>query len=356
MPVSDDRPVAWLAFAPRDTVLVRDGRSFNAGADAIAETVYPWPSTIAGVVGKSYGAEPDEVRGPVLARSAAAGWHPHFPVPADLGRMEQDPDRICRLRPRPAGQAITDLPGELEWMFPPDNAGRTDPLTGWLRSDTLEHYLRGKLTIGRHGLPVSELRLVKEPLVPERRVGLARTAGRTAMSGYLYQMTHLRFHGDWALLAECTLKTGWTRTPVSPVQMGGRGRQADVTTVDGVEWPQPPDTFPGGNVLVYVATPAIWPGGWRLPVPPGARLVAAAVGAPQPVAMATPERVFTTRTLRWAVPAGSVYLLRFGDGGDQGEREAKRWAEANHGKACGLPDKNRIRTAGFGVVLAGVWS
>ena len=49
---------SWLAFTPRDTVFVRDGRSFDAAADALAETVRPGPTTIAGAVGAAFGVEP----------------------------------------------------------------------------------------------------------------------------------------------------------------------------------------------------------------------------------------------------------------------------------------------------------
>lgn len=359
--------VTWVAFTPRDTVLVRDGRSFDAGADAIAETVSPWPSTIAGAVGAAYGAEPAEVRGPVLARWSAGGWQPHFPVPADLVRLESAPDRVCRLRPaRAGGGVVTDLGDDLEWLMPPEGAGRTGPLAGWLPGGVLTGYLDGRIAPGPHGGQVPDLRVAGlDPalaghgdggnadgiLVPERRVGLARTAGRTAMTGYLYQMTHLRLPDGWALLAACTLGAGWRQPLTGPVRFGGRGRQADVEPAAGVAWPQRPSRFPGGRLLAYVATPAIWPAGWRIPVPPGAGLVAAAVGKPQAVAMASPGKVAGTRVLRWAVPAGSVYLLRF-----DSENAAERWADDWHGRAYGRREDDRLRTAGFGVVLTGVWS
>ena len=34
---------SWLAFRPRDTVFVRDGRSFDAASDPLAQTVRPSP-------------------------------------------------------------------------------------------------------------------------------------------------------------------------------------------------------------------------------------------------------------------------------------------------------------------------
>ena len=109
-----------------------------------------------------------------------------------------------------------------------------------------------------------------------------------------------------------------------------------------------------GRVLVYLATPALWADGWRIPVPDGARLVAAACGKPVPAATLTPgPRWKQTRVLRWAVPAGSVYLLEFDDPAAGAE-----WAAGVHGTAL-RADRRRsgyMRTAGFGVVLTGVWS
>jgi CRISPR-associated protein Cmr3 len=110
-------------------------------------------------------------------------------------------------------------------------------------------------------------------------------------------------------------------------------------------------------VLVYVATPAIWTTGWRIPLPDDADLVAAAVSTPLPVATTSPRLGWrSTRALRWAVPPGSVYLLSF-----RGDAvKAQEWAVKVHGKqwgmAVGRDPANKLITAGFGVVLTGVWS
>jgi CRISPR-associated protein Cmr3 len=68
------------------------------------------------------------------------------------------------------------------------------------------------------------------------------------------------------------------------------------------------------------------------------------------VATATPESVHASRALHWAVPSGSIYLLDFGD-----EAAASRWAKRHHGEAYGRPRHDRLRTAGFGVILTGAW-
>jgi hypothetical protein len=46
-----------------------------------------------------------------------------------------------------------------------------------------------------------------------------------------------------------------------------------------------------------------------------------------------------------------VYLLDFGD-----PALAAQWADGHHGTAYGLEGDDPVRTAGFGVVLTGVWT
>jgi len=180
---------------------------------------------------------------------------------------------------------------------------------------------------------------------------LARAQGRRARTGYFYQATHLRPAEGWAFLAECAFEPEWECEADGTVSLGGRGRLADVAPAQ-TEWPKAPDGCVKARVLVYLATPALWPGGWRIPVPPGARLVAAATGEPEPAATCTPGPGWAqTRMLRWPVPAGSVYLLEFEDA-DRGAA----WARDVHGTAYGRDKADPLRTAGFGVVLTGAWT
>lgn len=341
----------WLAFTPRDTVFIRDGRAFDAGVAGQAQTVRPAPATLAGAIGAAFGIEPAEVRGPVLAVRLGGEWECYFPVPLDLAcQADVDEPDVYRLTPEPAGAASTDLiAGGQSWLLAPENIGPTKDITGWLPAHRFAEYLDGTLP-AVDGTPQADLGLAN-PLHPEPRVGLAREPDRSVKSGFLYQATHLRPEPDWAFIAGCVLPTGWDRQAVGPVPFGGRGRLADVETVSGVALPTAPSSFPGGRVLVYLASPAIWPDGWRLPVPDGARLVAAVTGELQPVATTTPgHRWKADRVLRWAVPAGSVYLLEFDH-----EDRATRWACEVHGTAYGRAKNDRLRTAGFGLVMTGKW-
>jgi CRISPR type III-B/RAMP module-associated protein Cmr3 len=343
---------SWLAFTPRDTVFVRDGRSFDASADAAGESVRPGPTTIAGAVGAAFGANPDEVRGPVLARRDGDTWEPYFPVPADLVVTASRPGRVYRMAPDAAG--VTDADdGGLSFLAAPEHAEPVKALTGWLPAGRLVEYLKGELP-GPRVMAEKDLRLA-EPLVPERRVGLARD-GRRVREGFLYQATHLRPQDGWAFLAEYTSPEKWQAQAGSHGPFGGRGRLADIEPA-AMRWPDATAAI-GKRVLVYLATPALWPGGWRLPVPDGAELVAAATGEPEPAATVKrdQDKWLDSRVLRWAVPAGSVYLLEFGDPA-AGAAWARKWygvALARAGEAD--MDRDLLRTAGFGVVLTGAWT
>ena len=409
----------WVFLRPRDTVIVRDGRSFDAGSEGgtDARTVAPWPSTVAGALSTAFTVpgperagddgppvpEPQAVRGPVLARECHGTWEAYFPVPADLvvpddGHPVDDGTPLHRLRPAlstepaahgpPAGSPArgparspddlvisTDLDGTPETLLVPEDGKRHRAPGGIVRGPGLARYLADDL--GALATLSSLDHEATAPLVPERRVGLARE-NRTAREGYLYSSVHLRPRDGWGFLVQYVDGPATAgRVPRGPVPLGGRSRVADVERARDMAWPARPSTFPGGRVLLYVVTPALWPDGWRPPLPDGVRLVGACVPDPLPVAIASPRRarrsgtsVRGTMTLRWAVPPGSVYLLRFA--GDAADDRAAAWAAARHGAALGpaldphgppgppgrdgSPGPDRTATAGFGVVLTGRWS
>jgi CRISPR-associated protein Cmr3 len=344
---------------PRDTVFVRDGRSFDAADDAFAQTVRPTPTTIAGAVGAAFGgANPLTVRGPVLARRNGEGWEPYFTVPTDLVVTAARGKRVYRMRPEPGG--TTDLgngTGGLPRMLaPPEHAEPVQPVTEeepgvLLPGRVLADYLAGRL-VGGNGVPLTRLQL-EVPLRSEQRIGLARD-GRRAREGYLYQAVHLRPEDGWAFLAEYTVDDKWPAEGRNHVPFGGRGRVAEVGRAEAA-WPDATAAI-GKQVLVYLATPAVWPGGWRMPVPQGAELIAAATGEPVPVATVTPGPDWKkSRVLRWAVPAGSVYLLEFEDAA-AGAQWARTWNGVALDRGVSSTEADLLRTAGFGVVLTGVWT
>lgn len=331
----------WLTVTPRDTVFVRDGRGFDAGTPTEAESVMPWPSTVAGAVSAAAGgAEFTAARGPVLL----ADEEMLFPVPADLTVVNRQTRRM-NVGTSPAGVS-TDLSAVVPGVLvAADDAERLEGLT---TGAGLSAYLAGKDWVPlRTG--------AMDPVTFERRIGLTRV-DRKAVDGRLYTARHLRLRENAGFAVQ--VDTDTLPDPLtSPVNFGGENRLADVTTTD-LAWPTAPHNYPDGRILLYVATPGIWPDGWRPPLPAGVSIVAAAVNEPVPVAIASPKNVgpgglTQTSQLWWAVPAGSVYLLQ----ADLDDPAA--WAATVHAAAIGatLPDPyERLRTAGFGVVFTGVWS
>jgi CRISPR-associated protein Cmr3 len=198
--------------------------------------------------------------------------------------------------------------------------------------------------------------MASEPWQSENRLGLARTEARIARDGFLYQAEHLRFVDGTCLLAQAVgPPSGGLRRATVP--LGGESRLADVGTVSGIHLPAHPGGFPQGRVAVYLATPALFPGGWFWH-PAGARLVGVALGGPVPVGTASPRSgMWRTRVLRWAVPAGSVYFLEFDD---PGAGAALAWVKKHHGTCLAgqVRDRDgldRLRSAGFGLALMGRW-
>jgi CRISPR-associated protein Cmr3 len=243
------------------------------------------------------------------------------------------------------GRVRTDLAGVAE--FP---TGQGERLDCWLDADQLHRYLDG----GAEEVCAELTEERPQPqLVTERRVGLARTPDRTVAPGFLYAAEFWRPAVDGIGFA-CRVEPGGGPTGLARpvVRLGGEGRHAQVRLhePDVVSLPLPPGEFEDGRLLLYLATPAIFPDGWRPPVEPRF-LVAACVEGPEAVVGfdgSDADGRPTGWALRWAVSAGSVYYLRFPPG------EAERFTEHVHGR-CLEQATPRLRTAGFGMCLVGRW-
>ncbi|MFC0438062.1 type III-B CRISPR module-associated Cmr3 family protein [Kutzneria buriramensis] len=338
----------WLAVEPLDTVMVRDGRSFDAGAASVAVATTPPPSTLGGVIGEAVGSRRvgDHLVGPLLATTDHG---PLFPMPNDLVRTrDHHVTRVIVADP----DGTTDLPDTLPQVLTGNGAALggfldSEAMTAWLAADG-DELAPGEVVTpewwtahGRH-----------EPWRPEQRIGLAvRQDGPlagTAEAGLLYAATHLRPRDGTRFLVGCA-----TAEPVAVtkhlVPIGGRGRLAEVSAVDAPHLPAAPPHFPGGRVAVYLATPALLDDVcWR---PEEAALRAIALTGPCPVATASPrDGVWQTRQLTWAVPAGTVYYLDFGS-----PVAAADWARRHHGGLLPRQREIPMTNAGFGTCLTGRW-
>jgi CRISPR-associated protein Cmr3 len=347
----------WLVLEPFDTVAIRDGRNFDAGLPGIARATAPQPATVAGAVGAAFGAAPGagadpagvgrtvpaQVRGPVVVRerTRTGRWEALFPAARDIVRGEGDAKRLrLKLRREALGAVSHDL-GGLSLL-----SGDGEQVDDWWTGSLLGTYLWSE----GHDLSPTD-----PPWRTERRVGLARD-GRIAIEGMLYSAEHLRPVGRIGFGALCVDAPAGALAET--VRLGGEGRRAQVHECVGAAAPAlpgPPDSFPDGRLLLYLATPAVFVEGWRPSEGDlgGGRLISAAVAGPHPIAMARPDHRtggVADKRIIWTVAPGSVYFLVF-----DSETAARAAGEKWHGTALPQAD-DTLRTAGFGLALVGRWS
>lgn len=352
----------WVVLEPLDTVAIRDGRGFDMGFDAAAHLALPSPATFAGAIGAIYDPTPglahrdpaaigtrlpSQVHGPVTVRQDSGRWQALFPVPHDVVLSGGD---LSRLSVPASGSILQhDLDGEVA-VLPDDPVGDGTPCEDrWWDAGQLADYLHDGL--------LSEL-LPDQPWQVERRVGIAREESRTVTEGMFYSAEHLRPAPRVGFAGRCV--GGPHRKLDGTIAFGGEGRRAEVHgDVPGIGLPVTPTEFDGGRLLLYLVTPAVFPGGgWHPDLsslgtgdPP--ELIAAAVGATRVITSGSPDRrsgAFSKGRIMWAVPEGAVYYLRFRD-----ETAALAAAAEIHGSTIRQAE-DWMRTAGFGLVLTGRWT
>lgn len=348
----------WVVLEPLDTVVVRDGRAFDAGLQSAARTNVPSPGTLAGAIGAGFGAKPgvglrreargqvvpERLIGPIPVVRDRGQWQARWPVPRDIVRDDDGSDPY-RLAIEAGGASRTgrgrhDLDGELPGL--PFGVG--EAVGGWWETAELASYLEDGDAGGD---------TVSDPWSIEHRVGLALNDNGSAAEGMLYSSEHLRL-ADRAGFAVCCIGGPDVSLPET-VPLGGRNRSAQVHDFAELpELPAPAKHAPDGRLLLYLATPAVFEHGWRpdLSAWPGAELVSAVLGDPQVIATATPDRATGAvgrGRLMWAVPPGSVYYLKF-----HGERAALD-AAVSLSRSTLPQARESLATAGFGYVMTGSW-
>jgi CRISPR type III-B/RAMP module-associated protein Cmr3 len=322
----------WLALDPLDAVTFRDGRPFEASRSSFAETVtFPRPYTFAGAAEAALGGPPDAVGGPLLLMSGLL----LFPVPRDVVRNEET-RRDERLQ---LGKPEAQTDPHATYLA----KGEGDYETGWVDAAALSLYLDDPRYVPN--------RIKGAELVREVRVGLRRE-GRAAQEGYLYSNQYLRFQEGCSMEYAGWFEGGPAELRREVVPFGGERRVASARVVEDLSMPALPSGL-GAQLLVYLATPAVFSGGSRFPTPQYAKgrevavhTRASVVEGPVAVSGWSKGRV---RHLDWAVGAGSVYFIEFDDPAD-----AESWARNQHGR-CLTQHKKRQRTAGFGLSFIGRW-
>ncbi len=351
-----------MLIEPRDPLIVRDGRPFTNSPGARARSLpFPLPQTLAGAYrtrralleGLPLPERAEEVlgwglRGPLLAEEGKEGWRLLVPRPLDALKLGE---AVYPLRPLELPQgAGTNLPEGLAPVGLPSPALKEKPTSlpafwywesflKWLLQDAPEGF-----SPEGHGGPT-----------PELRTHVALDPGaQTAREGFLFQTSGLEFVREKRRLALALWPEGPEPEGVFP--LGGERRLAFWQRGGPGVPPLPGELVEGlvrfrGARLVFL-TPAFLEGAY-LPKDGafgGARVVAAVVGRPLAVS-GWDLKGGKPKPSRRAVPAGSVYFLRFPEG--WGEGEVRAWAERAWFQ--NLSDGEQDRRDGFGLAVLGVW-
>lgn len=390
--------MTWLFIEAEDVWLFRDGRTFDAGSDHYARSVFPpSPSTVQGalrsmLLARSGAPLPDfalgpamakhpashavssvigwpgqpprfRVRGPFLARRHADGqgnetYVRYFPVPADVAKVKNGApsagaSAYCCLAPLRHGAFGANWPAQGMVPLWARTTGVLEEVTDhWVDEDTLLSYLQGA-ALPRTGVYPERFLFVRESRLG---VGLDSRSKRSR-EGLLYQVEFIRPRQGTGLLVEVD-DSGLERPIQWPEQgllcFGGEARSARFTVLPDYRppasgWLAPAAT--AARVKVYLATPARFEAGWTASdwgkwfSGPNLRLVAAAVRRPQPIGGvrvdAESQKGSFQKAMYGYVPAGSVFYLE-ADG-------PIRY------RGVPVTDSEDDGLIGFGQVLLGVW-
>ncbi|WP_297528234.1 type III-B CRISPR module-associated protein Cmr3 [Thiohalobacter sp.] len=330
---------------PMDVLFLRGNRLFGDAGSYGESMVPPWPSVAAGAIRTAIlardGADPaafargkHEHAHPTLGTPDAPGsfritdfqlaWRGEtgegplerfYPLPADLVATREAQQEYITLRALSPWQpaAGIDCSMALERLPVMAQASRSKPVTGlWLTSRGMQSWLDGRLPDASADL-VPSARL----WVHDERIGIGLQADtRRADDGKLFSMQAVAFSRGVGFLAEAE---GDGLDAGTALRFGGDGRGA---VVDRAAAPAPEADvdriLASRHCRLILATPGIFPGGWRLPGMDAAgafelcgvrgRVVAAAVNRAEVVSgwdLALRE----PKPARRAVPAGSVYWI-----------------------------------------------
>lgn len=379
----------WL-IEPRDPVIFRDGRPFNASPGARAKTLsFPLPATIAGATrtragqdahGRFDASRIDEllnkqVRGPLLVKLDEDGgvedWL--FPAPADALLLKHTPFDKHRAHIVPLTMLDTspgttsNLPAPLALAGPtrPANEKPHPEVPPYWRWQSYQTWLKEPkaqdvdLDSFGHAGPARESRM---------HVSI-KSNTQTAEDGALFQTSGLEF-------TRAAWEEGISYPQLDQAESLGLVVETDAVLRGGLGflggerrvafWLPSPNQLPGcpaevrqaivisKHCRLVLATPALFSQGY---LPDEAKLarvgvtvtIQAVVNHRYQVVSGWDYRSSRPKPTRRLAPAGSVYFLRLeGDDNAIGDFVDKVWLQA-------ISDDEQDRRDGFGLALLGVW-
>lgn len=380
-----------ISIKPNDTVFFRGARTFSAGENSIAESSLPSPLTLYGIVGNYYlesnkhtladlkneavaklGRYSDDLtgtklrlRGPFLAY----GDQPYFPAPASIREHRR---KLYRMTPSTSEKESSDLlklgRAHVSLRAPQEIPPDAKPLVEYLSTEGLRSFLAGgeiqhdclRPEEGDAGFVAHESRTGHQ----------MNSASRTVEEGMLYTSRHIRFRdrvrtgGGLSEASLCVDIEGLRPSDFSEKAfcIGGERRVARFEVLgdcfsrlrfieevlDGIQRTR--------RFFVYLATPAVFNGGWQPKKWPrafgGAGFVGASVNKPGYISgwqMCGRGMHGQPRPLQMAAPAGSVYFFAADDW------KPKQFTDLYKAYNFKRTVSKGYRDAGFGIALVGVW-
>ena len=369
---------------PLETLHFRNGRPFNAGEVGYAETIFPpTPETMQGVVRALIASRWDATRSmaeifqegsdlvELIGNSSRYGrlrindialvrWIgtnpiPLYPVPAHI-LIEEKTNRLFLLKPEELKGTISNMPAQQYLMIHGKPKYKLKPADGWLTESDLRLALKVETDDD-----LQKIKIIQKSDIFERefRVGIGIDSSRKAVEeGLLYSTQMIRmkkvyhpYEESYGFRVEM-----YIAQEASPDKEAEKDTQRIYTVLRNDGWAimggerravrfkavkdNPSDVSTKKGNLLYLATPAVFSGGWK-PDKLAADPIAAAVLRYQSIGgwQLEPGKSGggSNKEMRRCVPAGSVYFFNQ-------EIDIPPW--------IGSGNTTQI---GYGITRTGVW-
>jgi len=359
-----------IRIRPLDTLFFRDGKPFSRGEETWADGAFPpYPSTLFGALRTWYIAQhPAPFSKEAIEQSAkitinGIGYYScgevYLPMPLDLvsvkeekeKQQEQDPckkkadeykeHKVLRLQPEEIGGVVSNYPCSM-LLLPPEEEQVKEITQGLMTQVDLETYLYST----KKDFSVKKL---EDFLKTEPKIGIGRNDTTLTASDALLYRVGMRRVVDLEIVVDVQLPDGTVSLPQQAfiIKLGAENKVAEVRPFRCSLGIDPAEvTLKGGRFKLYLATPAIFDGGWEPDLSRHgirADLVAAAVGKPLSIGGFDMEKG-APKTMYKAVPAGSVYFY-----------ETSENLETVKERLFGKPISDKMPEQGFGITYLGNW-
>ncbi len=341
-----------ISIRPLDTLFFRDGKPFSRGEETWADGAFPpYPSTLFGALRTWYIAQyPAPFSKEAIEQSAkitinGIGYYScgevYLPMPLDLVAPKGQSVRVIRLKPIEMSEVVSNHPCRM-LLVPPNGEQVEEVAQGLINNRDLESYLYS----AREEFSVKKM---EDFLKIEPKVGIGRDDTTLTASDALLYRVGMRRTVDLEIVVDVQLPDGTVSLPQQAfiIKLGAENKVAEARRFRCSFGIDPAEiTLKSNRFKLYLATPAIFDGGWEPDLSRygiQAELVAAAVGKPLSIGGFDMEKG-APKTMYKAVPAGSVYFY-----------ETSENLETVKERLFGKPISDKMPEQGFGITYLGNW-